>query len=100
MRFSRLISCSVMVGLTIFVSPAHLGAQAETDRMAAAKARLEQATTVLRALPAPARKGISGSAENLLHIAEGFEKVEDRGLPKRLQQAAALATPQPAAPRQ
>jgi hypothetical protein len=98
MRFSRLTSCGVMVCLTIFVSPTHLSAQAETDRVAAAKARLEQATTVLRTLPAPTRKGISGSAENLLHTAEGFEKVEDRGLPKRLQQAAALATPQPAAP--
>jgi hypothetical protein len=98
MRLSKLTSCSVMVCLTIFFSSAHLSAQAETDRVAAAKARLEQAATVLRMLPAPRRKGISGSAENLLHIAEGVEKVEDRGLPKRLQQAAAPATPQPAAP--
>jgi hypothetical protein len=98
MRLSRLTSRSVMVCLTIFFFAAQLSAQTATDRVAAAKARLEQAAALLRTLPAPTRKGISGSAENLLHIATGFEKVEDRGLPHRPQQAAALAMPQPAAP--
>jgi hypothetical protein len=82
----------------MFFSAARLSAQTKTDRVDAAKARIQQAATVLRTLPAPMRKGISGSAANLLHMATGFQKVKRPGLPKRPQQAAALATPQPAAP--
>jgi len=76
----------------------HVIAQTETQRVASAKARLEQAVTVLRALPAAKRQGISGAAGNLLHIVESLGKENDLGPLERARQGAALTTLQPSAP--
>ena len=82
MKTKRLGTILIGVGLFGLLSNSTAWAQAATERLDAIKARLNHVKALFEKLPEK-RRALSGGGQNLLHLAEGFEKIES-GLRERL----------------
>ena len=75
MKTKRFGTILIGVGLIGLLSNSTAWAQAASERLDAIKARLNHVKALFEKLPEK-RRALSGGGQNLLHLAEGFEKIE------------------------
>jgi hypothetical protein len=85
MKTKTLMTTLLGVGLIGLLIDSTLWAESTPERLDAIKARLKHVKALFEKLPETRRQVLSGGGQNLLHLAEGFEKMEP-GLRKASQQ--------------